>query len=319
MALRSLSVITRSPSALEAAYTAITSVLSHPAASCISPHPHSSVPGVLASSVAVSSSLSLQLLHIPPSLLPYTWTGSKQVHFVGGNWSASAASDALPLLLAASAQSVQAKVLGLLQQLSLPVGLPLPSPRLELEPSAAAAAGDAPPWQDGQLKEVVLGVEDGGVLSALQGRVSSMATRTPSSLSVWRPRCGTLPLLRLLPSHYSALVFHTASLAALAAAQGEGSSAAAARLELHGQRFGTVGSGNGQLRLRCAALEGLDVRFCEAPTPPPYFSEDEATLTDLMDPALNNVEAKSNSLACKSIVGMDLVSTLKLRMRGRVG
>ena len=38
-----------------------------------------------------------------------------------------------------------------------------------------------------------------------------------------------------------------------------------------------------------------------------------------MDPALNNTEGKKNMLACKSIVGMDLVSTLRLRLSGRVG
>jgi hypothetical protein len=61
------------------------------------------------------------------------------------------------------------------------------------------------------------------------------------------------------------------------------------------------------------------VRFCASAAVAPYFAEDEATLTDVMDPALNDTEGKKNMLACKSIVGMDLVSTLRLRLRGRVG
>jgi hypothetical protein len=132
---------------------------------------------------------------------------------------------------------------------------------------------------------------------------------------VWRTHCGTLPRLRLLPSAYSALVFHADSLQGVG-----GGGVPGVELHLHGQRHGFEGAGgSGQLRARGPALAGLDVRFCASAAVAPYFAEDEATLTDVMDPALNDTEGKKNMLACKSIVGMDLVSTLRLRLRGRVG
>jgi hypothetical protein len=306
--MRHITCVTRSPAALSAAAAALASFL-HTSLPPISPLP-SAPDGVLRCALPLrhSPNLSLELLHIPPSMLPFAWRGTAQVHLVAAHLCARAALDSVAPLL-----NARGRVAGLLHTLGIPAAMPLPRPLLHL---AAGPLQPLPlplpraPPQEGELKEIVLGVADGESFAALQATLAAVAARTRSSLSVWDLSCGTLPLLRLLPSSYSALVFHAGSL---------GERSASPHLELHGQRHGVEGeAGSGQLRLRHPALEGLDVRVCAARAPQPVFAEDEATLTDVMDPGLNNMRSKSVSLACKSIVGMDLISTLKLRVSGRV-
>jgi len=185
--------------------------------------------------------------------------------------------------------------------------------------AGGADAGDAALPAAGALKEVVVGATSDGALAAALARARALeaalgAARDARALSAWRLRgCGTS--LRLLPSRYSALVLHAGgALAPLAAAVGGGGAAA-----LHGARHGEAGAA--QLRVTADALAGLDVRFCDYAGARPFFNEAAETLTDAMDPALNrdpSDPAAQASLACKSIVGMDLVSTLRMRMTGRV-
>ena len=302
--MRHITCVTRSPAALSAAAAALSSFLRIPLPP-ISPLP-SAPDGVLRCALPLrhSPNLSLELLHIPPSMLPFAWRGAAQVHLVGAHLCARAALDSVAPLL-----NARSRVAGLLHTLGIPAAMPLPRPLLHLAAGSLQPQPRAPP-QEGELKEIVLGVADGESFAALQATLAAVAARTRSSLSVWDLSCGTLPLLRLLPSSYSALIFHAGSL---------GERSASPHLQLHGQRHGVEGeAGSGQLRLRHPALEGLDVRVCAARGPQPAFAEDEATLTDVMDPGLNNMHSKSVSLACKSIVGMDLISTLKLRVSGRV-
>jgi len=325
---RTLTCLVRTPAALDAARAALMELLQVgeqlPAHPGISPLPA----GAHASALPLAPRLTLELLHLPPSLLPFHWREGQQLHLLSASLcEAAAAQGALPALLAQAA-SGRSRVAGALHSLRLlPSGLPLPQLQLHLAaPSEAAAAAAPPPLPpqapaaEGALKELVLGVPDGGALAAAQERLAAIATRAQGSLAVWHLHCGTLPRVRLLPSAYSALVFHTASLGDLLARSSSSSSGSSAGLALHGQRHGVDGvAGNGQLRARGAALAGLDVRFCSSAGVPGMFAEDERTLTDLMDPQLNNVEGKKEALACKSIVGMDLVSTLRLRLSGRVG
>jgi hypothetical protein len=331
--LRTLTCLVRTPEALDAAHAALRALLAPlPGAPPLAePLPAALPPGARHCALPLGPRLALELLHLPPTLLPFHWREGQQLHLVSARLCGSAEGALAPLL--AQAAAARSRVAGALHGLGLlPAGLALPQLQLHLPAAAPAPAAGAQqqqqqqqqqPLAEGALKELVLGVPEGSALAAAEARLAAAATRARSSLAVWHTHCGTLPRLRLLPSAYSALILHAASLPEAAArhAEGGGGGGSGVRLELHGQRHGVEGvAGNGQLRVRGAALAGLDLRFCSsAGAAPGLFAEDEATLTDLMDPALNNIGAKKEALACKSIVGMDLVSTLRLRMSGRVG
>jgi hypothetical protein len=174
----------------------------------------------------------------------------------------------------------------------------------------------------------VLGCEDGEPFATTQALAATVARRDREVLSVWRTQAG--PHLRLIPSLYSAIVFHPGGEKKLLPLEegGEEDPLRAVRdslssrsipYEMYGVRMGST-SVTGQLQILDGAFSGLDVRVCPSGEGPSHhFNEARATLTDVMDPSLNANANKEVPLACKSIVGMDLVSTLKLRFTGRVG
>jgi hypothetical protein len=283
----------------------------------------------------VGRGVSLEILHDAALSSSFNW-GDKRLHFIGVGFGSDTAPLVAHLRGAASVRGTVSSVLGGLGFSGNRFGQPLPQPQLvaSLEgggeggshapgpppPPAFPAAAPEPPAAALLLKEVVLGVGDGAALQAQQGRASHVARRNRAALSVWTAPCGIN--LRLLPSAYSALVFWGACGEAgdLEALGERLRTSGGGAVELYGQRSGAVDSAsNGQLRFSHPTLHGLDVRFCAAGRTPAFFNEARETLTDRMDPALNDMQSKSVSLACKSIVGMDMVSTLRLRAFGRVG
>ena len=175
----------------------------------------------------------------------------------------------------------------------------------------AAPAGGA----SGGLKEVVLGVE-GAFLDAALGvlEASRGAARDAVAMSAWRLRgCGTV--LRVLPSRYSALVVHAPGGLAAVAARGVAG-------VLHGARRADPAAA--QLLVASDALAGLDLRFCAhagGAAARPFFNEARDVLTDVLDPRLNPEpgDSRDASIGCRAVSGMDVVSTLKLKLYGRVG
>lgn len=219
---------------------------------------------------------------------------------------------------------------GSVHVLSCPLPRPLLRPRPRPRPSeggtgsGGAAETSKLDVEMGVLKEVVIGAQ-GRFLTTALGLAGSMeadrfAARDALATCAWRlAACGTT--LRLLPSRYSALVLNAprgqlrAIKARLDAAGADGLSG-----EFYGDRHGTAESG--QVVVICDALAGLDMRICVAAGVRPFFNEAREELTDYLDPNLNpepGSAAQQNNLACSSISSLDLVSTLKLRLLGRVG
>lgn len=262
-----------------------------------------------------------------------------------------------------------------------------------VSPAAAAAAGgrggnkDSLGGGSGQrprLREIVVGSEGASFSASATALAAAGVAQGPPS--IWRLGGDPSPILRLIPSRYSSLVFcgHSALAAqreghaggefeALeneadapppprrpAAAAPEASflseaaaamnarlaehhlSAAAALLPstpspaaapegeqrrspppspppqfiLHGERAGVARSG--QLFLRAAALEGLDVRLCFAREASPFFNECDDTLADVVDPTMNppaGAALKQKPLGCDSVVGMEVISGVRRGLR----
>jgi hypothetical protein len=173
----------------------------------------------------------------------------------------------------------------------------------------------------GELKEIVIGAE-GQFLNAALDIAHTLvqnqtAARDKLASCAWRlSLCGTT--LRLLPSRYSALV--------LSAPKGEKLTEIKMRLDnsgvggtIYGDRHGTADSG--QILVTCDELAGLDLRYCVHMGARPFFNEAREELTDFLDPNLNpehGSDAANTKMNCRSIVSMDLVSTIKLRLLGRV-
>ena len=183
----------------------------------------------------------------------------------------------------------------------------------------------------GELKEIVIGAEGQFLNSALDIAntlvQNQAAARDLVASCAWRLLlCGTT--LRLLPSRYSALVLSAPKGETLNAIKmrldntnnaGAGAGASSLSVSIYGDRHGTANSG--QILVTCDELAGLDLRYCGFSGARPFFNEAREELTDFLDPKLNpeqGSDAANTKMNCRSIVGMDLVSTIKLRLLGRV-
>lgn len=211
------------------------------------------------------------------------------------------------------------------------------------------------------LKELVLGAEDMGIFHASQAALEAAgARRHPAAPAVWRLPADAAapahsgmtssPAVRLIPSRYSALVFHAPAplavlegvLASRLAAAGDGSAGSendgfrspsrprqqstavraaaqasqAGSVSLYGVRRGDEDSG--QLALSLPALHPLDIRFCASLRHAAFFNERPETMSDDVDPATNppaDAPSKQVSMACPSVVGMEVRSTIKRRVQ----
>lgn len=185
----------------------------------------------------------------------------------------------------------------------------------------SAAASAAPPddaGDDGErwsLKEVCVGVEGArlaealALVEALQGRAH--AVRDPRALSAWRLRaCGST--LRFLPSRYSALVLYAHDLDAAAR-----DIAGAGVFDV--ARYGQTGGGEGELLLSSPLISGLDLRVCALKSTRPFFNETRDVYSEDVDPSLNPSEGTGADINCRGVAGMDVLSTVKMRVFGRVG
>jgi hypothetical protein len=222
----------------------------------------------------------------------------------------------------------RARVLSMMSSLGLSArsGVDVGGPALVVdgdgEGSAAASRTDAAPTDFG-MKEVVVGAEGLFLSRALEltasMEASHTAVRDAVAMSAWRMlHCGTT--LRVLPSRFSAIVFgaRRGELENLKARL-DGCASGVLRGTIYGDRHGQDGSG--QVVVNSDALTGLDLRFCADAGVRPFFNEAREELTDFLDPRLNpdpGSAAAKTSMACNSIMGMDLVSTIKLRLLGRV-
>jgi len=251
--------------------------------------------------------------------LPFEW-GTSSCHLFSVNFGEEGSMETINSLHSLT-QLPKARVARAIRSLGLPLsglGSVLPRPklsvqRISLDDEAPLAAPSAAQPQAG-LREVVLGCEDGEAFMNTQSLASTVCIRDPNVLSIWKAPGGR-HFLRLIPSSYSALIFHPVSMSSVEERLGEQGITS----ELYGMRRGSS-TETGQLRVFHEALAGLDIRICTSRFPRHVFCETRQTLTDVMDPSLNGDHAASGaSLACKSIVGMDMVSTLKLRLTGRVG
>lgn len=221
----------------------------------------------------------------------------------------------------------------------------------------SAGAADVPLT----LKELVLGAEDMGIFHASQAALEAAgARRHPAAPAVWRlpvdaagpahRGMSATPAVRLIPSRYSALVFHAPAplselegvlLSRLGAAgdtsgSGEGDAlrspsrprhqstavraaaqaTQAGSVSLYGVRRGDEESG--QLALSLPALHPLDIRFCASQRHAAFFNERPETMSDDVDPATNppaDAPSKQVSMACPSVVGMEVRSTIKRRVQ----
>lgn len=168
------------------------------------------------------------------------------------------------------------------------------------------------------LKELVLGAEDMSIFAASQAALEAAgARRHPGAPAVWRlPASGhtpSSPAVRLIPSRYSALVFHAPAPlleleTALASRQ--------CSVSLYGVRRGDEESG--QLALTLPALHPLDIRFCASQRHAAFFNERPETMSDDVDPATNppaDAPSKQVAMACPSVVGMEVRSTIRRRVQ----
>lgn len=327
-----LQVLARCPKSLDQCYTALQlflrDTLQLPAPlepSGWAPRP-SGTPQIITASLPLSSQTSLDLYAFEgASSPPFSW-GPSVCHLMGVDFGGGEP-DTLQTLSALRATPAS-RVSSALHSLGL--GMPLSLPRSRLTVSSSPPLAAPPPASStghGGLKEVVLGCEDGEPFATTQALAGIVARRDREVLSVWRTQAG--PHLRLIPSLYSAIVFHPGRAAATSQeeeveedplrAVRDSLASRSIPYEMYGVRMGST-TVTGQLQLLDGALAGLDVRVCPSGLGPSHhFNEARATLTDVMDPSLNANANKEVPLACKSIVGMDLVSTLRLRFTGRVG
>lgn len=222
-----------------------------------------------------------------------------------------------------------------------------------LTAATAATTGAAASGPVVGVREVVVGQADGPCLSRCVSVLEAVgAGRDPSNLSLYRlpqQRQDDAPCLRMLPGHYSALIcgvwssstagsWYTstegqASAEAAGAGAGAGEAIAAVvervrayhastrsaggrdPIQVHGERRGAPGGA--QLLVALPALQGLDLRLCTAPGPLPFFTESATAYDDDVDPALNppaDDPRKAVSLSCQSVVGMEVVSTVKVKL-----
>jgi hypothetical protein len=173
---------------------------------------------------------------------------------------------------------------------------------------AGSCSGEA------HVKEIVVGAADGAALrSSAAALAAGGAERANFSPAVWLGGGGAA--VRLLPSRFSALVLHAPGLGAAGAGGGGGGggSVGGAPAEAYGSR------GAGQLALRAPALAGLDVRVCAATgaAAAAWAEAPRALDEDVVDPALNppaGAASKKVSLNCRTLVGMELAATLRLRL-----
>jgi hypothetical protein len=162
------------------------------------------------------------------------------------------------------------------------------------------------------LAEVVLGADSHALFVAAQRTLE--AAGAAHAAAVWRlPHAASAPL-RLLPGRSSALSLACGAEALEALTQ-------RLRLPLRGERRGAVGTGAAHYAAvsTLPALAGLDLRLVEAgAAAPSYFVEPSAAMDEDVDPAMNDPEdpRKQQSLSCASVAGMDLVSTIRMRLRG---
>ena len=181
--------------------------------------------------------------------------------------------------------------------------------------AATASLSDTVDSTQGCLKEVCVGVEGARLAEALALvealEVNSHAVRDSRALSAWRLRaCGST--LRFLPSRYSALVLYAQDLEAAAR-----EIAGAGVFDV--ARYGQSGGGEGELLLSSPLISGLDLRVCSLKSTRPFFNETRDAYTEDVDPNLNPQEGTGSDINCRGVAGMDVLSTVKMRVFGRVG
>jgi hypothetical protein len=218
------------------------------------------------------------------------------------------------LELAGSARSLSGALRGL--GLGAPVA---PVPRIRVFDGNGAREGRGRGGAGLAVKEVVLGcASDGGVALADAERAleQSGARRSTANLSVWTGGRAGLPAVRLLPSRYSSLVLGMRTTAVHGREElQEQLRIAGLDSVVHGRRMADESSG--QLLFTHPALRGLDLRVCFAPYLTPFFSERTESYTDEVDTRMNPGRSdprSSQSLACNSVMGMELIGVVRRQL-----
>jgi hypothetical protein len=188
-----------------------------------------------------------------------------------------------------------------------------PECRITLDGGAVSGSSYAPPALPHSGVEVVLGSTNKEALAENLAAAQLSLRRHESISSVYRSACGSA--LRILPSRYSAVKLQHYNLGELQ----ERVSALGGKSELYGERGGVAGSG--ELRVSLPSCEGLDLRFSSEPEVCSFFNETQDSMLDDVDPSLNpdaqSLE-RSASLGCTSIAGMEVRSTILLKLKGYV-
>ena len=175
--------------------------------------------------------------------------------------------------------------------------------------------------------EVVLGAHSSFLYDTACSALEIIgATQDPSSLSVWRlpSDLQRAPAIRLIPGNHSALALSCGNHLPRLRERLQDHIAEFSKSEHSFRNYGERHSETGSVRQIAVrgipALRGLDIRLMEGYAPSnirSFWIESEQCYDDDVDPALNppgSHISKQQSLSCASVVGMEVMSTVRTRL-----
>jgi len=175
------------------------------------------------------------------------------------------------------------------------------------------------------ISEVVLGAHSSILFDATCTALETAgAKQDPTSLSVFRLPNST-SAIRVIPGKHSALALSCENFLPRFRERiqdfiSENNNSSFPELRNYGERHSETGSIR-QIAIRgIPALQGLDIRLMEGVSPDnirPFWVEGENCYDDDVDPALNPAGthiSKQQSLSCASVVGMEVMSTIRTRL-----
>ena len=175
------------------------------------------------------------------------------------------------------------------------------------------------------ISEVVLGAHSSILFDTTCTALETVgAKQDPTSLSVFRLPNST-SAIRVIPGKHSALALSCENFLPRFRERvqdfiSENNNTSFPELRNYGERHSETGSIR-QIAIRgIPALQGLDIRLMEGVAPDnirPFWVEGENCYDDDVDPALNPAGthvSKQQSLSCASVVGMEVMSTIRTRL-----
>jgi hypothetical protein len=177
------------------------------------------------------------------------------------------------------------------------------------------------------ISEVVLGAHSSLLYDNACSALETVgATQDPTSLSVWRLPSDRkyAPAIRLIPGNHSALALSCGNYLPRLRERLQDHIAELSQTEQSFRNYGERHSETGSVRQIAVrgipALQGLDIRLMEGYAPGnvrSFWIESEQCYDDDVDPALNppgSHISKQQSLSCASVVGMEVMSTVRTRL-----